>query len=110
MPHCLVISFAIEQLLPTEYGGRNTTPVQDSAEERHLRRLVDAVNANASGGRDRKHGTPSHQSNRTPTRRHKERFTSPSRRRRLSPRERVSEPMDDGDGDGDGDYRSSNRT
>ncbi|CAB1116664.1 unnamed protein product [Ectocarpus sp. CCAP 1310/34] len=35
------------QLLPVEYGGTMTEPVSDSPEERNLRRLVDAINANA---------------------------------------------------------------
>lgn len=44
------------QCLPVEYGGKNTVPVFDSAEERHLRRLVDAINANAekTPSRDKK--------------------------------------------------------
>ncbi|CAN0063251.1 unnamed protein product [Ectocarpus fasciculatus] len=35
------------QFLPVEYGGTMSVPVSDSPEERNLRRLVDAINANA---------------------------------------------------------------
>lgn len=40
------------QYLPLEYGGKNTVPVFDSAEERHLRHLVDTMNANADAHPD----------------------------------------------------------
>ncbi|CAM9346518.1 unnamed protein product, partial [Hapterophycus canaliculatus] len=36
------------QFLPVEYGGTMAVPVSESSEERNLRRLVDAINANAS--------------------------------------------------------------
>ncbi|CAM9672586.1 unnamed protein product [Pylaiella littoralis] len=35
------------QFLPVEYGGTMTVPVSESSDERNLRRLVDAINANA---------------------------------------------------------------
>lgn len=38
--------------MPVEYGGTSTVPVSESPEERNLRRLVEAINANASANAD----------------------------------------------------------
>lgn len=70
------------QFLPVEYGGKSSVPVCDSPEERHLRRLVDAINANANKanthGNNDDVGTTSGKSKHTPSRVHRGK-TSPSR-------------------------------